>query len=146
MTPRTNGIGCWVHFSIQDLYIIQYADRTVIYAGANDGMLHAFNDSDGQELWAFIPPCLLGRLKELHTDTPGIFVDGSPKAYVTYDGSGNVTKAILIFGLRRGGNYYYALDVTNPLVPKYLWRIYKGKKWSPFKNWDRHGQPRSLGR
>jgi type IV pilus assembly protein PilY1 len=102
-------------------------DPMVIYAGANDGMLHAFNDSDGQELWAFIPPCLLGRLKELHTDTPGIFVDGSPKAYVTYDGSGNVTKAVLIFGLRRGGSYYYALDVTNPSVPKYLWRIYENK-------------------
>ena len=40
----------------------------------------------------------------------------------------NVTKAILIFGLRRGGNYYYALDVTNPTVPKYLWRIYKDKE------------------
>jgi len=109
-------------------HIIHYADRTVIYAGANDGMLHAFNDSDGQELWAFIPPGLLGRLKELHTETPGIFVDGSPKAYVTYAADGiTVTKAILIFGLRRGGNYYYALDVTNPTVPKYLWRIYKGK-------------------
>jgi type IV pilus assembly protein PilY1 len=110
-------------------YIIHYADRTVIYAGANDGMLHAFNDADGQELWAFIPPSLLGRLKELHTETPGVFVDGSPKAYVTYASDGiTVTKAILIFGLRRGGNYYYALDVTNPTVPKYLYRIYKGKK------------------
>jgi type IV pilus assembly protein PilY1 len=114
-------------------YIIHYADRTVIYAGANDGMLHAFNDADGQELWGFIPPCHLGRLKELHTETPGIFVDGSPKAYVTYDTDGiTVTKAVLIFGLRRGvgsdgKGYYYALDVTNPLVPKYLWRIYDGK-------------------
>ncbi len=64
----------------------------------------------------------------MHTETPGIFVDGSPKAYVTYASDGiTVTKAILIFGLRRGGNYYYALDVTNPTVPKYLYRIYKGK-------------------
>jgi type IV pilus assembly protein PilY1 len=107
--------------------IISYKTQTVIYAGANDGMLHAFDDVSGEELWAFIPPILLGRLKELHTDNPGIFVDGSPAAYVTYDGSGNVTKAILIFGLRRGGNYYYALDVTTPSAPKYLWRIYKGK-------------------
>jgi outer membrane protein assembly factor BamB len=28
----------------------------LIYAGANDGMLHAFDDSSGEELWAFIPP------------------------------------------------------------------------------------------
>jgi len=109
-------------------YVIHYADRTVIYAGANDGMLHAFDDATGEELWGFIPPCLLDRLQELHTETPGIFVDGSPKAYVSYNSDGlTVNKAILIFGLRRGGNYYYALDVTNPAVPKYLWRIYKDK-------------------
>jgi type IV pilus assembly protein PilY1 len=113
-------------------FIIHYgpdpSDPTVIYAGANDGMLHAFDDETGEELWGFIPPCLLGRLNELHTSTPGVFVDGSPKAYVTYDTSGNVTKAILLFGLRRGGNYYYALDVTNPSVPKYLWRVYKDRR------------------
>ena len=82
-------------------HIIHYADRSVIYAGANDGMLHAFDDATGEELWGFIPPCFLSRLKELHTETPGIFVDGSPKSYVTYDTDGiTVTKAILIFGLR----------------------------------------------
>jgi len=37
------------------------------------------------------------------------------------------------FGLRRGVDkdgkgYYYALDVTSPTAPKYLWRIYKGKE------------------
>ncbi len=117
-------LGSFVH---SRPFIIHYPDRTVIYAGANDGMLHAFDDATGEELWGFIPPCLLSRLKELHTTTPGIFVDGSPKAYVTYDASGNVTKAILVFGLRRGGNYYYALDVTNPLVPKYLWKIYQNR-------------------
>jgi type IV pilus assembly protein PilY1 len=104
-------------------FIIHYADRTVIYAGSNDGMLHAFDDSDGKELWAFIPPDFLSRLSDLHTDAPGIFVDGSPKAYITYDADGNVTKAILIFGLRRGGNKYYALDVKDPLLPKYAWKI-----------------------
>jgi type IV pilus assembly protein PilY1 len=109
-------------------FIIHYADRTVIYAGSNGGMLHAFDDANGEELWGFIPPCLLGRLNELHTTTPGMFVDGSPKAYVSYNSDGvTVNKAILIFGLRRGGYHYYALDVTNPTAPKYLWRIYKDK-------------------
>ncbi len=50
--------------------IIYYKTQTVIYAGANDGMLHAFDDATGEELWGFIPPILLGRLKELHTDLP----------------------------------------------------------------------------
>lgn len=104
-------------------FVIHYADRTVIYAGANDGMLHAFDDETGEELWGFIPPDLLSRLYELHTDYPGIFVDGSPKAYITNDSNGYPTKAILIFGLRRGGNKYYALDVTDPLYPKFAWKI-----------------------
>jgi type IV pilus assembly protein PilY1 len=104
-------------------FIVHYADRTVIYAGSNDGMLHAFDDETGTELWAFIPPSLLGRLPELHADTPGVFVDGSPKAYLVQDSNGYPTKAILIFGLRRGGNKYYALDVTDPIHPTYSWKI-----------------------
>ena len=104
-------------------FIIHYADRTVIYAGSNDGMLHAFDDNNGEELWGFIPRDLLGRLLELHTNTPGIFVDGSPKAYITYGSDGYPTKAILIFGLRRGGNKYCALDVTDPVHPTYAWKI-----------------------
>jgi type IV pilus assembly protein PilY1 len=38
---------------------------TIMHAGANDGMLHAFRESDGVELWAFIPPDLLDNLKQL---------------------------------------------------------------------------------
>ena len=33
--------------------------------GTNYGMLHAFNDEDGQELWAYIPRCVLGNLHKL---------------------------------------------------------------------------------
>ena len=107
---------------------ISYASQSVIFAGSNDGMLHAFNDADGTELWAFIPPDLLPNLQYVHSDSNLSFIDGSPKAYVTYvyntDGSiQSVTQAILIFGERRGGNRYYALDVTNPSQPKFLWYI-----------------------
>ena len=104
--------------------MVFYGNQGVIYAGSNDGMLHAFDDNNGRELWAFIPPEFLGRLQELHTDNPGIFVDGSPTAYVSYDSDGStVNKAILIFGMRRGGNKYYALDVTDYNTPKIAWKI-----------------------
>jgi type IV pilus assembly protein PilY1 len=103
--------------------LIHYETRSVIFAGSNDGMLHAFDDSNGSELWAFIPPNLLNKLQALHADVIESFVDGSPKAYFSYDSNGQITKAILIFGQRRGGNHYYALDITDPLVPKYLWKI-----------------------
>ena len=109
--------------------IIHYpASRSVIFSGGNDGMLHAIDDSDGRELWGFIPPNLLNTLQALHTDTNAPYVDGSPRAYLSYeyntDGSiKTVLKAILIFGERRGGNHYYALDVTNPDNPQFLWEI-----------------------
>ena len=103
--------------------IIHYETQSVIFAGSNDGMLHAFDDADGSELWAFIPPNLLNKLQALHSDVTESFVDGSPKAYISYDSSGQINKAILIFGQRRGGNHYYALDITNPLLPKYLWKM-----------------------
>ena len=63
--------------------VIHYGTtRSVIYAGANDGMLHAFDDATGEELWAFIPPNLLPDLKDLNGEVLEFFVDGSPKAYI----------------------------------------------------------------
>lgn len=76
--------------------IVQYASRTVIYSGANDGMLHAFDNTSGEELWAFIPPDLLPKLKNLTGNTIEFFVDGSPRVY---EGS---TQKILVCGERRG--------------------------------------------
>jgi type IV pilus assembly protein PilY1 len=105
--------------------VIHYPNQDVIYAGANDGMLHAFDNATGNELWAFIPPDLLPNLQKFSNSLTSlqIFLDGSPKAYVTHDSNNNVTQAILIFGERRGGNNYTALDVTNPTSPKFLWEI-----------------------
>ena len=109
--------------------VIHYATKSVIYAGANDGMFHAFDDAEGgtnkgKELWAFIPPSMLPQLQDFGTNnTLQIFVDGTPKAYIEKNTSGTITKAIIIFGLRRGGDRTIALDVTNPDSPTFLWEI-----------------------
>lgn len=112
-------------------------NQTMIFVGDNDGMLHAIKDCDGSEAWAFIPPAVLPNLKEIPGQTHTYFVDSSPVVYI-YDKNGNGSidtgdgdKVILLFGLRRGGGtntlpatgYYYALDVSNPLSPRYLWSI-----------------------
>ncbi len=98
--------------------VIHYSDQSVIYAGSNDGMLHAFDDATGEELWAFIPPNQLTNLKKFDEELSlQIFVDGSPRAY---EGS---SQTVLIFGQRRGGERYIALDVTNPVSPTFLWEI-----------------------
>ncbi len=104
-------------------------NTSMVFVGANDGMLHAFKDCDGSEAWAFIPPDQLDKLSLLHQTVHNYFVDGTPVSYVyDKDNDGNIEvddgdKVLLIFGERRGGSAYYALDVTVPDTPKFLWRI-----------------------
>ena len=98
--------------------VIHYGtDATYIFAGSNDGMMHCFNDYDGSEVWGFIPPDQLGRLYLLSNTDHDYYVDGSP---VVYEGS---SQKILFFGERRGGNHYYALDVTTVTAPSWLYKI-----------------------
>ena len=101
---------------------------SIVLVGGNGGMLHAFNDCDGSEKWAFVPPDLLDELKHMPAAVHTYFVDSSPVAYVhDEDRDGNIEsgtdRVIIMFGERRGGAYYYALDVTDPADPVYLWRI-----------------------
>jgi type IV pilus assembly protein PilY1 len=114
-------------------------NKSIIYVGSNDGMLHAIRDFDGKELWAFIPPDMLGNLKSMKKNTHAYFVDSTPTAYIyDKDNDGKIEtdyanndKVIIIFGERRGGGMdsaptsgsYYALDVSDPASPKFLWRI-----------------------
>jgi len=107
---------------------------TVIYVGANDGMLHAFSDIDGTENFAIIPNNLLGQLKELRTNSHQFFVDSSPRAYDVF--FGGTWSTVLVSGERAGGNYYFALDVTDPTsgsYPTVLWGVTDpgmGNTWS----------------
>jgi type IV pilus assembly protein PilY1 len=98
-----------------------------IFYGANDGMLHAVRDSDGTEMWGFIPPDLLPRLKDiLESSSHQYFVDASPKVYINGDDDhvvDNGEQAILVFGERGGGALYWALEITNPTAPVLLWAI-----------------------
>jgi type IV pilus assembly protein PilY1 len=123
----------------------QNKNRTkVIIAGANDGMLHAFNAVTGNEEWAFIPNSLLKTLKSMKT-AHTYYVDGSPKvADVWFDLNNDNKKAaeewrtVLVCGLRKGGKHYFALDITDTLNPKFLWEFPKtsevlnrlGQSWS----------------
>ncbi len=115
-------------------------NSSVIFVGANDGMLHAFRDCDGEELWGFVPPSLLGDLKNLPLPGHEYYVDAPPSAYVhDFNNNGIIEETdgdivVLIFGLRRGGGMahlsatgsrgsYIAIDVSNPVEPRFLWEI-----------------------
>ncbi|MCD6561287.1 MAG: VWA domain-containing protein [Deltaproteobacteria bacterium] len=98
---------------------------TMIYTGANDGMLHAINDNNGQERWAYIPKCVLGTLhefKEGHRFTVDLTIKGAD--IDTSDGCvGTGWKTMIVSGLRKGGASYYALDVTDPDNPLPVWEM-----------------------
>jgi type IV pilus assembly protein PilY1 len=116
---------------------------TLLFYGANDGMLHAVDGNQsgataGQELWGFVPSEVYGRLKRLRDNLPEVtfpvtppaaitqprdyFVDGSVTVYQKLDASRNTERVIIFVTMRRGGRFLYAFDVTNPLSPVMLWR------------------------
>ncbi|TFZ08727.1 PilC/PilY family type IV pilus protein [Ramlibacter humi] len=111
-------------------YVTNNASRTaVVLSAANDGMLHAFDRTTGDERWAFMPSSVLPNLYKLADTAYGashaFYVDGSPvmgDIYVS-GGSSPGWKTIVIGGLNGGGRGYYALDVTDPANPKFLWEF-----------------------
>ncbi len=98
-----------------DFYARSKARRPVIYLGANDGMLHAFDAADGSELFAYVPDALFGTLNRLtspayvHT----AYVDGPASAGEAY--AGGTWKTVLVSGMGGGAQGVFALDVTDPL-------------------------------
>ncbi len=105
---------------------------TVVFVSTNDGYLHAFNAITGEELWAFMPRRLLNRLYELSinnlTPSKQYGLDGEIRLFIrNSDGKPPIEKgkeqALLIFGMRRGGDGIFALDVTDKMHPRLIWEI-----------------------
>lgn len=101
--------------------------KPVIYAGANDGMLHGFNAcspvgvgctaaDQGTELLAYVPSSVYSNLRSLSLQgyTHKYFVDGSPTVADALVSSS--WKTVLVGGLNAGGRGVFALDVTNPSI------------------------------
>ncbi len=86
----------------------------VVYVGANDGMLHAFDATTGDERFAYVPNAVFPNLKKLAATNyaHSYFVDGSPRAADAL--IGNVWKTVLVGSTGAGGRSYFALDVENP--------------------------------
>jgi len=128
--------------------------QKVLYIGANDGMLHCFDIVAGTELWAFIPYNLLPKLRNMCNIDPetgdrfyirDTYVDGTPTTADVYiDANGDGAKewiTILVCGQAQGKgstlggglNYYFALNITDPNIPKPLWEFTDsamGETWS----------------
>ncbi|MFM1847867.1 MAG: hypothetical protein RL417_1341 [Pseudomonadota bacterium] len=98
----------------------------ILLAGANDGMLHAFDSETGEELWAYIPssqlPYLerLGRLSYV-TQSRRAFVDGPITVEDVY--RNGQWRTLAMFGLRSGGSTYTVLDITDRNNPTLVWEV-----------------------
>ncbi|SCZ51621.1 pilus assembly protein [Thiohalomonas denitrificans] len=112
----------------------------IAFYGANDGIFRAVyggkdgETKDGDEIWGFIPEEFFPKLKTLYDNGPAITADGGAKPYfadgnigVYQDTGGDGVihtgdKVHLFISMRRGGRLIYALDVSNPVDPKLLWK------------------------
>jgi len=110
----------------------QYATTGgTVYAGSNDGMLHAFDARNGNERWAYVPTPVLPELWRLADNAYGSnhrnYVNGGPVVTDVYclSNCGTPSTArwrnIIVGGLNGGGRGYYAIDVTNPDSPSLMW-------------------------
>jgi type IV pilus assembly protein PilY1 len=91
-------------------------ENGVLYAGANDGMLHAFRETDGSEIFAYVPNLLFENLYKLadptYQDNHIFYVDLSPAIQRGVELSPGSADTLLVGGLGGGGEGYYALDIT----------------------------------
>ena len=104
-----------------------YASRAkTLFVGANDGMLHAFDSSNGDELFAYIPSWLVPTLNKLTSPSyqHQNYVDSSPAVAEAKVGSD--WKTVLVGGTGGGGQGVYALDVSDPSAfgaDKVMWEF-----------------------
>lgn len=111
---------------------------TLVFAGANDGMVHAFNGAltgtaAGQEVFAYVPSALLADISTPTTQNANglvsrgnpvfdhrALVDATPEVFdIDFGRVGGTVgtpnwRSVLIGGLGKGGRSYYAINVTNP--------------------------------
>jgi len=130
--------------------VVNYGGTTgvVAFYGSNDGSLRAVNGNQagagaGNELWSFIPEEHFSKLNRLRINSPEIrlsttvvgtptttttptprdyFVDGPIGIYQKVLANGTNDKVYVYVAMRRGGPTLYALDVTTPSAPKFLWK------------------------
>jgi hypothetical protein len=125
-----------------DFYARTQNRRRVLFTGTNDGILHMFYADQleaGTEIWGFIPDEVLPSLKTIVVDNQHTYtVDGRLTAndiyYTKPNESADTWSTLLVFGLRRGGNSFYGLDITTPgTQPNMLWKfkdaVHSGQSW-----------------
>jgi len=102
--------------------------RQMAVMGTNEGFVHLFDTQSGVEEFAFMPDMLFKNIKTLYDNKDSAASNSHP-----YGMDNTVTlwqndeKVYLYATMRRGGNGIYALDISKPEQPKFLWKIVGGE-------------------
>ena len=106
------------------------ADSADCAISAKDATGATISVPPGGELWSFVPQEFYAKLQQLYKNDELLTLGsdtGSGKAYF-FDGAPGVYynratgKAYLFLSARRGGRLLYALDVSDPADPKFMWK------------------------
>ncbi len=117
-----------------------------IFIGTNDGLLRMVNAENGIEEWALMPTSMTSEQNQLMVNASGGHfsgVDGNIRSLIIYNNENGIIepangdKVYLYFGMRRGGRFVYAIDVTpsstltsaastTGITPAPLWKIQGG--------------------
>lgn len=111
--------------------------REIAFFGTNMGYLHAIDIATGEEVWSYIPDEFVKDLDEFYKDVvienpedhkygldgQVLLVHADADRDARVDGNSPDEKAYLVVGMRRGGNSYHVLDISDLNTPKYLYKI-----------------------
>jgi len=109
-------------------------DQSLVYVGTNEGFIHAIDTATGDERWAFSPRALLSQHQEFlinDASTPHPYgIDGTLSVWRDDPNENFIVepgeRVYLFAGMRRGGDRYYAFDITDPASPRLAWLIQGG--------------------
>jgi type IV pilus assembly protein PilY1 len=102
--------------------IVNYSlTDSAVFVATNHGFLHSFDPSTGEENFAIMPKDLMNNLYDLYLDSSTFsHIYGLDGDMVLRTVGSNI---YLYVGMRRGGNKYYAFDITSKTNPKLMFKI-----------------------
>ena len=109
-----------------------------VFISSNDGFLYGFTAGTGAEVFRFYPEPLLNKIKNYTSYSNGDITFGLDGQWTLWREDADDDKGfkngvisaadgdkIAIFGgMRRGGDYYYGLDLTNLQTPKIIFKLH----------------------
>jgi type IV pilus assembly protein PilY1 len=106
--------------------IVNYsATDSAVFVATNHGFLHSIDSETGEENFAIMPKELMQNLNDFYRNSSSFNhtygLDGD-MVYREYNG-----KKYIYIGMRRGGNNYYVVDVTDKMSPKIVFTVDGGQ-------------------